>query len=138
MFLSSLTIGGTLDVDLITVANSSWCCRIDVALAMNADGVHVGQSDMPATIARKLLPEGAIIGVSVNTPEQATAAVEDGADYIGIGPVWPTSTKTDIKNLLGPRGVCSILQALGRSNVRSVAIGEYARVSCVSDLKGVA
>lgn len=90
---------------------------------MKADGVHVGQSDMPATIARSLLPTGSIIGVSVNTPEEAAVAVKDGADYVGIGPIWPTSTKTDIKNLLGPRGVGPILQQLEGSNVRSVAIG---------------
>ncbi|PON33175.1 Thiamine phosphate synthase [Parasponia andersonii] len=67
--------------------------RVDVALACDADGVHVGQSDMPARIARTLLGPEKIIGVSCKTPEQAEQAWFDGADYIGCGGVYPTNTK---------------------------------------------
>ncbi|EEB91438.1 hypothetical protein MPER_10198, partial [Moniliophthora perniciosa FA553] len=66
---------------------------VDIALAINASGVHVGQSDMPIAIARKLLPKGAIIGASCNNLEEVKKALTDGADYIGIGAVWATTTK---------------------------------------------
>ena len=69
--------------------------RIDVALACNADGVHVGQSDMPAWEVRELLGPGKIIGVSCKTPAQAEQAWKDGADYIGSGGVFPTTTKAN-------------------------------------------
>ncbi len=70
---------------------------LDVALAVDADGLHVGQDDLPAKIARQLLPMGKILGVSVITVEQAIAAQADGADYIAVGPVYPTPSKeTDI------------------------------------------
>ncbi|GFY89355.1 thiamin biosynthesis protein [Actinidia rufa] len=67
--------------------------RIDVALACDADGVHVGQSDMPASVARALLGPEKIIGMSCKRPEQAHRALVDGADYIGCGGVYPTATK---------------------------------------------
>lgn len=70
--------------------------RVDIALAVNADGVHLGQSDLPATIARKLLGPNKIIGVSAATLESATQAYSDGADYIGAGALYPTGTKKDI------------------------------------------
>lgn len=71
--------------------------RIDVALSIGADGVHVGQDDMPCTITRKLIGEDKILGVSVTTIEEALKAEMDGADYIGVGAVFPTSTKGDAK-----------------------------------------
>lgn len=78
---------------------------------------------MSAQLVRKLMPEGSIIGVSVNTPEEATHAVKDGADYIGIGSVWSTSTKKNVKTVIGVRGVGEVIDALGESQVKSVAIG---------------
>ena len=62
--------------------------RIDIALAIGADGVHLGQTDMPISIARRLLPEGSIIGISCNNIDHAKRAVEEGADYIGIGAIY--------------------------------------------------
>ncbi|THH09804.1 hypothetical protein EW145_g1762 [Phellinidium pouzarii] len=97
--------------------------RVDIALAMGADGVHVGQSDMPARVARQLLPPGSIVGVSTNTPVDVTAAIADGADYIGVGPIWNTQTKVNHKTLLGPRGAGVVLNALQGSSMRAVAIG---------------
>ena len=67
--------------------------RIDIALAVDADGVHVGQTDMPCAIARRLIGPDKILGVSASTPEHARRAREDGADYIGIGAAFLTDTK---------------------------------------------
>ena len=68
---------------------------IDVALACGADGVHIGQGDMPACKARKLIGDGRILGVSAQTVAQALTAQRCGADYLGVGAVFPTSTKAD-------------------------------------------
>ncbi|KAF9647326.1 HK-domain-containing protein [Thelephora ganbajun] len=97
--------------------------RIDIALAVEADGVHLGQTDMPIKVARKLLPANAIIGISCNTGEEVEKAVSAGADYVGIGPVCATSTKQVTSPLLGPRNLGDILVALENTNVKSVAIG---------------
>ena len=69
--------------------------RVDVALAIDADGVHVGQSDMPCDVTRKLVGPNKIVGVSAATIEEAKKAEKDGADYIGSGAVFPTATKDD-------------------------------------------
>ena len=69
--------------------------RVDVALAIDADGVHVGQSDMPCDVTRKLIGADKILGVSAATIDEAKKAQNDGADYIGTGAVFPTSTKDD-------------------------------------------
>lgn len=67
--------------------------RIDVALAVNAEGVHLGQSDMPVSVARKILGEDFIIGATAKTVAQAIEAYESGADYLGVGAIYPTTTK---------------------------------------------
>ena len=69
--------------------------RIDIALAVDSEGVHIGQDDMPADIARKIIGEDKILGVSASTVEEAKKAQEGGADYIGSGAVFPTATKDD-------------------------------------------
>ena len=73
--------------------------RVDVALAIDADGVHVGQSDMPCDVTRKLIGEDKILGVSAATIDEARKAEEDGADYIGTGAVFPTATKDDAPSI---------------------------------------
>ena len=73
--------------------------RVDVALAVNADGVHLGQSDLPAAIARKLLGPDKIIGITAATLETVNQAYLDGADYVGAGALYPTGTKEDVKLL---------------------------------------
>ena len=73
--------------------------RVDIALAIDADGVHVGQSDMPCDITRKLIGKDKILGVSAATIEEAEKAQKDGADYIGSGAVFPTLTKDDADNV---------------------------------------
>jgi len=72
--------------------------RVDVALAVGASGVHVGQDDLPLKVVRSLVGD-MIVGVSVRTVQEAQKAVEDGADYIGVGSVFPTSTKLDAKGI---------------------------------------
>jgi thiamine-phosphate pyrophosphorylase len=76
--------------------------RPDVARAAGADGVHLGQDDLPIAAARAVLGPGALVGVSTHDPEQARAAAVAGADYLGVGPVYATTSKV---NALAPRGL---------------------------------
>ena len=73
--------------------------RVDIALAIDADGVHVGQSDMPCDVTRKLIGDDKILGVSAATVKEAQKAEKDGADYIGTGAVFPTATKDDAQSV---------------------------------------
>ncbi|PZE22884.1 thiamine phosphate synthase [Paenibacillus xerothermodurans] len=75
--------------------------RIDVALLLDADGVHVGQDDLPGLAARRLLGDDKIIGISAGTMEEAEWAMENGADYLGVGPIFSTSTKPDAGEAIG-------------------------------------
>jgi len=75
--------------------------RVDVALACGADGVHVGDEDMPVAVARKLVGKNMLIGKSVDNVEQAVEAERDGADYVSIGAIFPTSTKPDAAQAVG-------------------------------------
>ena len=70
--------------------------RLDIMLAVGADGVHLGQQDIPVKIVRKLIGKDKIIGVSAHCPEEAEKAEQDGADYLGVGAIFPTETKKDI------------------------------------------
>ena len=92
----------------------------DVALACGAAGVHLGQDDMPIPLARSLLGPGATIGVSVNTPAEARQAEREGADYVGAGPAFITSTKMTELTVLGPGGIGHIVRA---TRLPVVAIG---------------
>ena len=69
--------------------------RIDIAMAVGAAGVHIGQRDIPADIARKVIGEGMLLGVSVGSAAEAIDAVKAGADYLGVGAMFPTGTKPD-------------------------------------------
>ncbi len=71
--------------------------RLDIALAVDADGVHVGQSDLPASVARKIMGAHKLVGVSTANLEEALKAQAEGADYIGVGALFPTNTKTDTR-----------------------------------------
>lgn len=82
--------------------------RLDIALAIEADGVHLGQSDMPIGMARKIAGDSLIIGISAESVDDALRAEQEGADYIGISPVFSTPTKTDIAPPLGLEGVRQI------------------------------
>lgn len=94
--------------------------RVDVALAVDADGLHVGQDDMPAAIARKMIGAYKILGVSAETPAQALAAIADGADYLGVGTVFATSSKPDVGKPIGLNGVKEIARL---SKIPIVGIG---------------
>ena len=93
--------------------------RIDIALSVDAAGVHIGQEDLPCKIARQILPKDKIIGVSVHNIEEALRAQEDGADYLGCGAVFTTSTKSDVSNLTIDK-LAEIKKAV---NIPVVAIG---------------
>lgn len=94
--------------------------RVDIAMASGADGVHLGQSDIPVEDARRLMGDGAIIGVSVQNVEQALAAQEGGADYLGVGAVFATPTKPDAVQGIGLGPVFEIRNAV---DIPVVAIG---------------
>ncbi len=94
--------------------------RIDVALAVESDGVHVGQDDMPAAMARRLIGPDKILGVSAATPDEARQAKQDGADYLGVGAIYTTLTKPDAGAATGPALLSQIRQAV---DLPIVAIG---------------
>ena len=94
--------------------------RVNVALTIGADGVHVGQSDMPADKVKKLIGPNMILGVSASTVAQAIKAQKDGADYLGVGPVFSTQTKTDADPPIGLHGLSDIRNAV---SLPIVAIG---------------
>ncbi len=94
--------------------------RVDIALACRADGVHLGQTDLPLLTARALLGRKKIIGISANTVEEALVAESQGADYLGVGPVYYTSSKQDLPKVLGTEGLSVIKNAV---NLPILAIG---------------
>lgn len=86
--------------------------RLDIAMAVGAAGVHLGQDDLPSAAARKLLGEDYLIGVSAHNPAEAKAALQSGADYLGCGAVFGTATKADVKKL-GTEGLTAICREKG-------------------------
>ena len=94
--------------------------RVDVALAVEADGVHIGQNDMPYPLARRLLGPRAIIGLSVETMDQVLEAEAYNVDYLGVSPIFPTPTKTDTLGAWGLEGLAEVRRV---SRHRLVAIG---------------
>lgn len=93
--------------------------RVDVAMAIDAEGVHVGQSDMPCDITRKLIGNDKILGVSAATISEAKKAEKDGADYIGTGAIFPTATKDDAPSIT-KKDLKEIVESI---NIPVVAIG---------------
>lgn len=93
---------------------------IDIALLVQADGVHIGQDDLPAKDVRRLIGNNMILGVSTHSPEQALAAVSDGADYIGTGPIFKTFTKKDV---CAPVGIGYLEYVAKNMRIPHVAIG---------------
>ena len=120
--------------------------RVDVALAVDADGVHVGQDDMPAKLARKLVGPDKIVGVSASTIEEALQAEADGADYISASPVFATPTKPDAAPPTGLEGLRAIVEAvripvvaiggINESNVEEVIRAGAAGVAVISAVVG--
>ena len=95
--------------------------RVDLAIAVNADGVHLGQDDLPPSYARRLLGDEAIIGFSTHSVEQAIVALEMPVDYIAIGPVFATQTKEDPDETVGHEGIRQVRAEIGSFPL--VAIG---------------
>jgi thiamine-phosphate pyrophosphorylase len=94
--------------------------RVDLALGIGADGVHLGPDDLPVAAVRRVAPPGFLIGYSTDDPGVARRAVQDGADYLGCGAVWPTGSKEDAGEAVGPEGVARVARAV---SVPVVAIG---------------
>jgi len=99
--------------------------QIDLALSVRADGVHLGQDDLPLWIARKILGNEAIVGISTHTLEEAIHAEAEGADYIGFGPIFQTTTKGDAK---APVGIAAITKVKQKVRIPMYAIGGIQRV----------
>ncbi len=111
--------------------------RIDVAMAIDAEGVHLGQSDMPVNIAREILGENKIIGATAKTTEQALEAYKNGADYLGVGAIYPTTTKvktiiTSVDTLKDIVKTVPIpVNAIGGLNVDNISILEKSGIAGV-------
>jgi thiamine-phosphate pyrophosphorylase len=86
--------------------------RLDLALSVEADGVHVGQEDVPARLVRPLLRRGMLLGVSTHSIAEAREAEAVGADYIGFGPVFPTGTKSGTRPVVGLDGIRAVRRAV--------------------------
>ncbi len=86
--------------------------RLDLALATGADGVHLGQTDLPIAIARALAPDRLLLGGTARDPATARRLVEEGADYLGVGPIYATRTKHGLPDPLGPRGLARVVAAV--------------------------
>lgn len=105
--------------------------RLDIALAVDADGVHVGQSDLPASVVRKIIGEDKIIGVSAGNLKDAVKAERDGADYIGVGAMYATGTKKDAK----PTSLETLKEIRKNVNIPIVVIGGINK-DRIKDFKG--
>ncbi len=97
-----------LDSGVTLVVND----RVDVAIAAEADGVHLGQNDFPIAMARKLLGESRVIGGSAATLEEAQKCLAEGVDYIGFGPVYPTASKADASPVTGIKLLKQTVEAI--------------------------
>lgn len=82
--------------------------RCDLALAVEADGVHLGQADLPVLLARNVVGQTMLIGVSTHNPEQVRMATEEGADYLGFGPIFSTRTKANHDPVVGIKGLAGV------------------------------
>ena len=118
--------------------------RIDVALAVGAEGVHVGQDDMPYEAARAIMGPHAIIGLSVETWEDVEEAEKLDCDYLGVSPVFETPTKTDTKGAWGLEGLTKIkaysrhrLVAIGGINMTNAAEAVRAGADCIAVVSAI-
>lgn len=106
--------------------------RIDMALALDAEGVHLGQEDMPIDAARKILGPQKIIGASVFTPEEAKIAEALGADYLGLSPIFVTETKPELIQHLGIKGIPLLKEAV---KIPVVGIGSMSESNAYEAVK---
>jgi len=117
--------------------------RVDIALAVRADGIHIGQQDLPLHEVKKIVPSSMLVGVSCGTVEEALAAEKGGADYIGVGAVFPTKSKKNAKVLEDgllekiTRAVSIPVVAIGGINLENVSIirnHDIAGIAVVSEI----
>jgi thiamine-phosphate pyrophosphorylase len=106
--------------------------RTDLALASGADGVHLGLDDVPVAAVRAVVPDGFVVGATARNPEQARRAVDEGASYLGVGPVYATTTKAGLPEPIGLAGLAAVAAAV---SVPVIAISGItaARVPAVLD-----
>ena len=106
--------------------------RLDVAQAINADGVHLGQTDMPLAMARAIVQDSMVLGISAESLEDAVEAEKGGADYLGVSPIYATPTKTDTAPPLGLQGLRQIRAAV---NIPLVGIGGLNRDNAAETIR---
>lgn len=124
--------------------------RTDLAMILEADGVHVGQEDLPAVQVRRLLGPEPVIGVSCNNPEEADKAAQAGADYMGVGAMYPTRSKSDAGEPIGPAGIRQIARmdntplpmvgigGINRNNTKAVIQAGAEGIAVISAIAGAA
>jgi thiamine-phosphate pyrophosphorylase len=127
----------TAEAGMLLIIND----HIDIALAVDADGVHLGQEDLPLSAARRIAPE-LLIGISTHSREEALKAQAEGADYINIGPIFPTRTKEGAAQFLGPEAIpeiaaglripFTVMGGINEVNVEQVLIHGACRVAVVT------
>jgi thiamine-phosphate pyrophosphorylase len=115
--------------------------HLDIAMAVEADGVHLGQNDLPVTAARRIAPE-LLVGASTHSLEEARQAQDDGADYVNIGPIFPTKTKEGVEQFLGPDAIrviapairipFTVMGGINESNIDEVLAAGARRVALVT------
>lgn len=120
--------------------------RLDIALAVDADGIHVGQEDLPVEAVRKIMGPGKILGYSVSTIEEARRGEEKGADYLGAGPVYPTGSKLDAVNPIGIEVLSNLKKSvsipvvgiggIGAANIGEVKSSGIDGISLISAILG--
>jgi len=118
--------------------------HVDLALAIDADGVHVGQTDLPVDVVRRLLGPGKLLGLSITAPEQLASVPLGLVDYLGIGPVFPTLSKDDAAPALGVEALARLtarsswpvvaIGGIGRDNAAAVFAASVAGIAVVSAL----
>jgi thiamine-phosphate pyrophosphorylase len=94
--------------------------RVDIAMAASADGTHLGDDDLPLSVARRIVPAGFTLGKSVDNAKEAEMAEREGADYVGFGPIFLTGTKADLPAAVGSEAIAGVRS---RTNLPIVAIG---------------
>ena len=127
----------TAEAGMLLIIND----RVDIALAVDADGVHLGQEDLPLSAARRIAPE-LLIGISTHSREEALQAQSEGADYVNIGPIFPTRTKEGVTRFLGPEAIpgiaagleipFTVMGGIGSANIEKVVAAGARRVAVVT------
>lgn len=111
--------------------------RVDVAIAIGADGAHLGNDDLPVPAARRIAPPGFLLGRSVDRVEEIDTVISEGADYLGAGPVYPTGSKADAGPVMGPDGLRAVAAAAGATPVVGIGGIDVSNAAAVVQAGGV-